>query len=50
MIIIIPISDFSTELFPNIKSNRENLINELEAFYSVGSIKPIVKLKMILLL
>lgn len=45
MIIIIPISDFSTELFPNIKSNRENLINELEAFYSVGSIKPIVKIE-----
>jgi Flp pilus assembly protein TadD len=45
MIIIIPISDFSNKLFPNIKNNKENLINEIEAFYSVGSVKPKVKVE-----
>lgn len=40
MVIVIPISDFSSELFLNFNEDRELLITELEKFYSVGSIKP----------
>lgn len=45
MIIIIPISDFSAELFPNIKTDKESLINELKDFYSIGSVSPDIKIE-----
>jgi hypothetical protein len=45
MIIIIPISDFSAELFPHIQNNKELLRKELTNFYSIGSVLPVIKIE-----
>ncbi|MDO6813237.1 tetratricopeptide repeat protein [Tenacibaculum soleae] len=45
MTIIHQLNDFIYTLFPNIEKNKESLKIELEKFYSVGNIKPIIKFK-----
>ena len=45
MIIIHPLDDFIYTLFPNIEKNESSLIKALTDFYTVGNVKPKIKLE-----
>ena len=44
MIIIHPLDDFIYELFPNIEKNENSLKKALTEFYTIGNVKPAIRL------